>query len=106
MESTTLAQTSTRLVLPVWQTPAQAAHHSSVGFLAVQGAETQQTTGARATGGSSLSEQPRYITCSVQLQPITDAGNGISVSAAQGSQKPAAPMGAKASGVPPRSRPV
>jgi hypothetical protein len=103
---TTLAQTSTQLVLPVWPTPAQAAHHTSVGFLAVQGLEMRSTTGVRAIGGSSLSEQPRYITCTVQLQPTTDPSNGISVSAAQGSQKPAAPMGAKASGVPPRSRPV
>jgi hypothetical protein len=103
----TLTQTSTHLVLPKWPSSAQAAHRTLVGFLAVRELPTH-SSGTRAIGGFSQDEQPRYITCTVQLQPITDAPNGISVSAAQGSQTPAAsvPMGAKASGVPPRSRPV
>ena len=59
-----------------------------------------------STGGSDYLES-RSNDLTVRIQPITGAFTGISGSAAQGSQKPEALTGAKASGVPPRrSRPV
>jgi hypothetical protein len=97
----TLTQTSTQLVLPVWPSTVKYAHPLS-------GSGTSIGSGAGATGGFSHSERPRTNECVVRLQPSTDALIGTSVSAAQGSQKPvfAPTMGALASGVPPRSRPV
>jgi hypothetical protein len=92
-------------VLPVLPSTPSYAHLTSVGFVALQGASID--SGSGATGGFSRSEQSRTNECVVRIQPSTGALNGISVSAAQGSQKPVfAPMGALASGVPPRSRPV
>jgi hypothetical protein len=129
----TLTPTSTQSVLPVWPSTAKNAHLMSVGILAARtdssastgngstgngstgngstggGSTANGSTegGAGATGGFSYIERPRTNECVIRLQPSTDASNGISVSAAQGSQKPVvAPMGALASGVPPRSRPV
>jgi hypothetical protein len=58
------------------------------------------------TTGGSLYREPRTNDLNVRIQPITGAFTGISGSADQGSQKPEALIGAKASGVPPRSRPV
>jgi hypothetical protein len=87
----TLNPMSTQLVLPVWSSRVNYAGPVS----------------GHGAGGSSLSERPRTNECVIRLQPSTDAVMGISVSAAQGSQKPVfATAGTQASGVPPRSRPV
>jgi hypothetical protein len=106
----TLTQTSTQLVLPVWPSTVKCAH-------LISGTGTSMDSRG-ATGGLSRSEQPRTNEYLVRLQPSADAVTGTSVSAAQGSQKPVFALmtkapntgvpitGALASGVPPRSRPV
>jgi hypothetical protein len=102
---TTLIQTLTQPLLPLWPSTAESAHLTPVGFLAVEGAPIGNDTGA--DGDFSHRERSRTNDCVIRLQPSTDAVYGTGVSAAQGSQKPVfAPMGALASGVPPRSRPV
>ena len=90
------SQTAVLPVLRVCTPAAKLAHPSKVGFLAVQG---------DAIGGSLL--ESRSITFDVRIQP-TNAANGISGSAAQGSPMAAVavPAETKARGVPPRGRPV
>lgn len=110
---TTWTQTSS---LPDWCAPVsidELAHSETVGFLAVRlpdasdltnGAEGSAT---RMTGGLPRDGRPRTTKLSVRILPIMGA-YGTGVSASQGSQKPtmAAVAATKASGVPPRGRPV
>jgi hypothetical protein len=105
--------------LPVLCTPVSAstpAHPTKVGFLAVRGAALRSTRfqgadldlhASLTNGGLLQAEQPRTNALTVRILPIMGA-YGASVSAVQGSQKPetAAPAVGKASGVPPRGRPV
>jgi hypothetical protein len=73
------------------------AHPSQVGFLAVQG---------NATGGL-LIERPRNTQADVRTQRQALGVYGTSVPVVQGSGTDAtAPAATKASGVPPRGRPV
>lgn len=96
---------STRFVLPTLRPIANCAHHTTVGVLAVQ--ERYMVNGTGVAGGFSGEEKSRTNESVVRIQSITDAPQGIDVSAAQGSQKPGLlPTGALASGVPPRSKPV
>jgi hypothetical protein len=97
----TLTQTSTRFVLPVRGSANDCVHHTLVGLSAVQ--DLWMPVG---TAGGSKYLEPRNTHLTVRTQPINGAFTGISGSAAQGSQKPEALTGAKANGVPPRSRPV
>jgi hypothetical protein len=110
-------QTSARPVMPEGRTAQTDAHRALVGLLAVRpgsfaqvcSPNVSETSGVRATGGFSQSEQPRSIDFSVRVQLINGAAYGTTGgSAAKGSQKPEllAPAAVKASGVPPRSRPV
>jgi len=105
--------------LPVLCAPVSAstpAHPTKVGFLAVRGAALSSTRflgadldlhASLTNGGLLQAEQPRTNTRTVRILPIMGA-YGTNVSAVQGSLKPetAAPAVGKASGVPPRGRPV
>lgn len=104
----TWTQTST---LPVMCAPASTPMpaHPTVGLMAVRGTEvsTSLLHGDLFNGGLLQDQRPRTNSLTVRVLPIIGA-YGTSVSAFQGSQKPetTAPAGAKASGVPPRGRPV
>ena len=100
----TWTQTSTLPVLCAPVSTPKLAHPTMVGFLAVRGAKDRASL---INGGLPQHEQPRTTTSTVRILPIMGA-YGTGVSALQGSQKPdaAASAGVKASGVPPRGRPV
>jgi len=104
-------ETSMLALLCAGAAGATTAHPKQVGLLPVHGG--QVWTGIDLAGGA-LDARPRTTeTTNFVQRPLAGYGrpqgvNGTSVSTAQDSQmaKPLAPAGTKASGVPPRGRPV